>query len=605
MKDISQSFFKHLFVFCCLHFIICSNNLYANGLMDEDQFKKDILQLQDFIIIDFSKANEKIQKLEEKHRNAKNPRLTYLFCLTKIRFNSSYGNYARVQFEINKARKLLFHFDPTNQEKLYLELFGAMYENADPNLDSIIKAAKKVINQAEKSNFYILIQAHIALAKAYCEQHKMDLSYVHLEAAQKIADVFGNDVFSYFVSNAAAQIYFFDNQFQKSLDTYQNLKILAQKKNWKYVEQYLNLSIGEVYLCTDRLDEAKAYFDIVMRNEASTELRDLYQVFGSLNYYFRLKGNIDSSYYYTVRQNNVDDHLEDLKNQSLIEELEKDFQKETDQFLLSKEKRKNQELRLIILIIIVSIVILVVVSFLFLRQKNESNRLLKKQKEEIDEKNRQITSALNLKENMIKEIHHRIKNNLQIISSIMNLQARNITDSDALHILEEVKDRVQAIAIVHNQLHLVQDSAFVHLETYLQQLSDQMSQSFSGYGKQIHVRVEVEDVDLDIDKAIPIGLIMCELVSNAFKHAFQNQQKGNVFVGFKRMNSENKCYELQVTDDGSGYHGEKDFLTQDSTGMEIVYAFIQQLDATYRVENSEKGLGVYVQFKIPEERINS
>jgi len=319
-----------------------------------------------------------------------------------------------------------------------------------------------------------------------------------------------------------------------------------------------------------------------------------------LEHYYELKNNMDSSYYYSVKRNEIDDLLENLRSENLVFELEKDFQTESNQYLLDEERGKNQQLRLILILILMSIVVIVSISYLFIRQKSDSNRVLQLQKEEIDDKNKEISNALAMKESLLKEIHHRVKNNLQVVSSILNLQSRNVHDPEALRILEESKERIRAIALIHNQLHLNNDSAYVEMGAYLNKLISQMKESFSSYNKHIEVRVNVEKINLAIDYAVPVGLIMCELLSNAYKHAFSKQNEGIIEIALKNNPEKKLNYELLVKDNGMGYKGKTEFLEQSSTGVEIISAFIQQLDAKYTYLNEDGGFGLFIEFAIDE-----
>ncbi|MNX70380.1 putative sensor histidine kinase pdtaS [compost metagenome] len=345
---------------------------------------------------------------------------------------------------------------------------------------------------------------------------------------------------------------------------------------------------------------AKTYFDQVLKHEDATELRDLFQVYGCLERYYELKGNKDSTYYYSIRRNEIDDQLENLRSENLVFELEKDFQTESNQYLLEEERAKNQQLRLILILILMSIVVIVSIAYLFIRQKSDSNRVLQLQKEEIDAKNKEISNSLAMKESLLKEIHHRVKNNLQVVSSILNLQSRNVEDPEALRILEDGKERIRAIALIHNQLHLNNDSAYVEMGAYLTKLIYHMGESFSSYNKQIEVKVTVEEINLAIDYAVPVGLIMCELLSNSYKHAFTDRKEGWIEIELKNNPDRKWNYELRVKDNGIGYHGETDFLEQSSTGVEIISAFIQQLDANYAYLNDGAGFGLFIQFAIDE-----
>jgi two-component sensor histidine kinase len=556
-------------------------------------------RLHEEMIVDISKANETLRFLENKYEGLHNAEINYSLTIKKIKFFSAYGDYARVKFELNKAKRFQFFFKVKKQDKLYLELYNAVYESLGQDYDLLIRKATKILNESDKSDKYLLLQCHLVLANCYSEKGSYEKALIHVREAKLLAQKM-SAAYSFQVANSAGQVYFFNSNTDKALREFLFAKKLAQNNHWKYAEQYANASLGEIYLYTNRLALAKPYFDTVLKNEKSTELRDLFQVYGCLEYYYELKNNKDSSYYYSVRRNEVDDLLENLRSENLVFELEKDFQTESNQYLLEEERSKNQQLRLILILILMSIVVIISISYLFIRQKSDSNRVLQLQKEEIDYKNKEISNALAMKESLLKEIHHRVKNNLQVVSSILNLQSRNVHDEEALRILEEGKERIRAIALIHNQLHLNNDSAYVEMGAYLNKLISQMAESFSSYNKNIEVRVNVEEINLAIDYAVPVGLIMCELLSNSYKHAFVKQEEGLIEVELKNKKGRDLHYELLVKDNGIGYRGKTAFLEQSSTGVEIISAFIQQLDAKYTYLNSGKGFGLFIEFAIDE-----
>lgn len=551
------------------------------------------------MVVDISKANETLRFLENKYEGLHNAEINYSLTIKKIKFFSAYGDYARVKFELNKAKRFQFFFKVKKQDKLYLELYNAVYESLGQDYDLLIRKATKILNESDKSDRYLLLQCRLVLANCYSEKGNYEKALIHIQEAKQLTQKM-SVAYSFQVANSAGQVYFFNSNTDKALKEFLFAKKLARINHWKYAEQYANASLGEIYLYTNRLDLAKTYFDTVLKNEKSTELRDLFQVYGCLEYYYELKNNKDSSYYYSVRRNEVDDLLENLRSENLVFELEKDFQTESNQYLLEEERSKNQQLRLILILILMSIVVIISISYLFIRQKSDSNRVLQLQKEEIDDKNKEISNALAMKESLLKEIHHRVKNNLQVVSSILNLQSRNVHDEEALRILEEGKERIRAIALIHNQLHLNNDSAYVEMGAYLNKLISQMAESFSSYNKNIEVRVNVEEINLAIDYAVPVGLIMCELLSNSYKHAFVKQEEGLIEVELKNKKGKELHYELLVKDNGIGYKGKTEFLEQSSTGVEIISSFIQQLDAKYTYLNSGKGFGLFIEFAIDE-----
>jgi PAS domain S-box-containing protein len=195
----------------------------------------------------------------------------------------------------------------------------------------------------------------------------------------------------------------------------------------------------------------------------------------------------------------------------------------------------------------------------------------------------QINTSLREKEVLLKEIHHRVKNNLQVISSLLSLQAKQITDKDAQVAFEESRRRIRTMAIVHEELYRSRNIADINLAEQLARLTDELMRSLGREG--VHAVVDAEPVFLQIDKAIPCGLIVNELVTNAYKHAFPGQRSGTVTVRLHRKDE--TMLELSVHDDGVGFPPDKDFRKVPSMGMVLVNALTQQLSGTLTLD--EKG----------------
>ncbi|MCD6224594.1 MAG: GAF domain-containing protein, partial [Deltaproteobacteria bacterium] len=131
-----------------------------------------------------------------------------------------------------------------------------------------------------------------------------------------------------------------------------------------------------------------------------------------------------------------------------------------------------------------------------------------------------ITKALKEKELMLKEIHHRVKNNMQVISSLINLQAGRIEDQDYKNMFDEIRDRIRSMALVHEQLYRSRDLAYINLKDYITQLTGRLMRSYSIAPGKIELKIDANDLYIGIDKAVPCGLITNELISNALKYAF-------------------------------------------------------------------------------------
>ncbi|MBW4640197.1 MAG: PAS domain S-box protein [Gloeocapsa sp. UFS-A4-WI-NPMV-4B04] len=205
----------------------------------------------------------------------------------------------------------------------------------------------------------------------------------------------------------------------------------------------------------------------------------------------------------------------------------------------------------------------------------------------------QIAASLKEKEVLLKEIHHRVKNNLQIISSLLNLQSGYVEDKNTIEILQQCENRIASMALIHEHLYQSQDLARIDFADYVKTLTANL---FSSYGIQsgdISFLVDVDNISLSIDAAIPCGLIINELVSNSLQHAFSLGKKGKICIGLHADN--NNQLTLSVRDNGIGFAENLDFKNLDSLGLQIVIALTNQLEGTIEL-NRNNGTEFEVKF---------
>lgn len=212
-------------------------------------------------------------------------------------------------------------------------------------------------------------------------------------------------------------------------------------------------------------------------------------------------------------------------------------------------------------------------------------------------KNEKINQTLHQKELLMREIHHRVKNNLQIISSLLSLQSRFIEDKSAKDAIQSGRNRVQTMAILHRNLYTENDMMSVDMQTYFGSLIQSVFDSYKLTESDIELKMQVEDIKLDVDSVIPMGLIINELLTNSFKHAFTHGQteKAEVQVVLK---AEGNNYLLRVKDNGKGMSEEVLGRTKDeSFGQRMIRAFVQKLEASMKIDNSH---GTDVCIRIPK-----
>lgn len=206
----------------------------------------------------------------------------------------------------------------------------------------------------------------------------------------------------------------------------------------------------------------------------------------------------------------------------------------------------------------------------------------------------QIRASLREKEVLLKEIHHRVKNNMQIISSLLNLQAERIGEPQVLDMYRESQSRIRTMALIHERLYGSEDLARVDFAEYVQSLVNYLVRSYSARADRIRTRVEVGQVFLGIDTAIPCGLIVNELVSNALKYAFPEGQEGEVYVTLQPDGAEG--YMLVVGDAGVGFPEGLDYRETETLGLQLVCTLADQLEGTLELD-SGRGTAFRLRFK--------
>jgi PAS domain S-box-containing protein len=206
-----------------------------------------------------------------------------------------------------------------------------------------------------------------------------------------------------------------------------------------------------------------------------------------------------------------------------------------------------------------------------------------KERKEMEDK---IRSSLEEKEVLLKEIHHRVKNNMQIISSLLNLQANYVEGNDlALDVLMESQNRVKSMAMIHEKLYQSNELTHIGFEDYIQRLVSDLFYSYNIHKGQIKPIIEVEDIQLNIETAVPCGLIISELVSNSLKHAFPEGKKGKIKVSLKESGDK---YELIICDDGVGVLEELDFKNTKTLGLQLVNNLVNQIGGVITLDRDNE-----------------
>ena len=207
----------------------------------------------------------------------------------------------------------------------------------------------------------------------------------------------------------------------------------------------------------------------------------------------------------------------------------------------------------------------------------------------------QTKASLKEKQTLLDEIHHRVKNNMNVVSSLLKLQADNIEDDKIKQILKTSQSRVYAMSAVHETLHGLENLSEIDLKTYLSKITTAIFQTYSTDHQEIKLKSNVEEVPISLNQAYPLGLTINELISNSLKYAFPYNRKGEITVSMKKLNTE---LELTIMDDGVGMPKDFDWKNSKSLGLKLVRTLVEnQLDGSIDMENTN-GTKFTIKFNI-------
>jgi two-component system, sensor histidine kinase PdtaS len=207
--------------------------------------------------------------------------------------------------------------------------------------------------------------------------------------------------------------------------------------------------------------------------------------------------------------------------------------------------------------------------------------------------NKQLQHLVDEKEFLLKEIHHRVKNNLQIVISLLNTQSKFLNNEEALAAISESRHRMQAMSLIHQKLYQSENVAFVGMQGYIRELVSYLDSSFNT-GKKIHFDLDIDPIDMDISQAIPVGMILNEAITNSIKHAFADQSNGIIIINMKVLPHQMILFE--IGDDGKGMMIDQNAAFNQSMGMRLIRGLIEQIGGELTIRN-DKGFMLSTTFQ--------
>jgi two-component sensor histidine kinase len=450
-------------------------------------------------------------------------------------------------------------------------------------LKEALNYAEKAISIAEKYNltsemFYVNFNA----ADVAMNSLKFKESLEYYQKALKIAEEqkLGLPTLSD-VTNSIGNAYKRLGNYPEALTYYQKCLAFAKQSNYQNAINTVTANLGEVHLLQGNYKEALGYqLETVKLQEENNDTSNLTENYHHVSTIYAKLGDFKTALAYKQKAYNMRDSIASMESDAKMSEMLTKYEtKKKEETIASQENTISQQKLIKTLFIGLAVLLLglLIVGYISYQSRVKKNKLLA------------IKNAEN--ELLLKEIHHRVKNNLEVVSGLLALQSSQIDDQSTKDAMQESQNRVNSIGIVHQKLYQGTNLGAVEMKDYVLNLSESILDSFGAEGK-VKLELAMEKLDLDIDTAVPLGLIINELITNTVKYAFPNNENGQLTIKLEKQ--ANNILHLVVSDNGVGKSG----ITQGTGfGGQLISLLTQQLNGTMTEEN-QNGTTVIFDFKL-------
>ncbi|MES2587978.1 MAG: sensor histidine kinase [Bacteroidota bacterium] len=589
---------RSLFVFFFLSSFFAYNQVKldkkSDGISHSNQLK--IAKLHQLIVTDIDLAENEITDFKGEIQQSKNSNLIIEISILEAEMYRSRGDYIHMKLAYYEALSW-----KTNQTHLYqktlLKYLGAINEGIKGNKIKQEKLLLEVNQLAKKNNYkFIEAKANYSLGKFYSNELNFKKAKLHLDNAYNSFNSLNYIDLSFEAQVNKGINHFWEGNYDSALYYFHITKKYAFDNGLK--KSYTNaiLNLGEAHLFIEgNSDSAKYYFDIFLKYKNEADIRDIYHCYANLEEYYNLKNNRELAYQYSKMMIQVDYQIKDKMLFQTNSEIDRVYKRLQNEKKLTEDRNHENKLKIIFGLCGIFLLLVLIIILFVLKQKSKTNRVLHMFNDEIVKQKNVINNTLKEKELLLKEIHHRVKNNLQIISSLLSLQSNNIDNEKAELAIKQSKERIQAIALIHQKLYLDTSFASIEMNDYLTDLIKQLNDSYNEKQDKIKITLKTNQIVLNIDTVVPLGLIICELVTNAFKYAFTNKSDGTIKLEICKL--EQDFYQLKIKDNGEGMNSDFSFLESHTLGVEIITALTEQLDGDISYKSDENGTSIKIKFK--------
>lgn len=511
-----------------------------------------------------------------------------------------YSNVFKINTEITLLRKRGASFPLWSyniKSNLYARLF--LYDKAIPQLKSEIADMLK----NPKRDSLIVPSAYNDLGFYYAMNNQIDSAYQYYnlaleksETAIKETDFDTYTRLTGVVKGNLAVLKIRQNDYKNAISLLEEDVVIGIKNN-----DNNNGTVRSLILLSECNIHLKNY------TEAQKNIVQIEQLLSKgvspetkVGYYkakaevLKFQNKKDEAYIFYEKAFRLSDSINTVKQRLLLAGNDILYQLEQKDNVIEKQQSDiDRKEKGILYIVAMALGVILITTLFYLRNSRKKRKEIEQKNNLISAKNDTIKDSLAEKEMLLKEIHHRVKNNLQIISGILELQNLNISDENAKIILKEGQARIQSIALIHKTLYQSENFSKVPFQSYLTELVQAIQNTYRNEQIKIDTIINANEIELNINTAIPLSLIINEIVTNCFKHAFIGRNNGTVTLS---LSKEDAKYKLTIHDNGNGLPIDFNLKKLHSIGFDLIQGLSKQLEGTFdwRTEN---GTTITITFK--------
>lgn len=491
------------------------------------------------------------------------------------------GNNVASQNMLLEAAKIYDNIGSAKQKARINKTLASFYLNVD-QLEKGKEQYLKALDQFEKlKDSAGLASVNANLGMVYTDLGDYEKAEYHLMKQKEYNVVFPTLREMGFHHDFLGLLRQEQNRLDEAYD--EHLKALRIRENLSSTYNLCESKIhmGEILIKLNRYNEAISHLEDVFSFEEHESLYQELRAYDLLSQAYESKGNYKEALTNFKAYKKINDSI--YSNESIEIIAEKDARynqqkKDTEIAILNKEKElsdaKLSRSRAIMLISLIGLILLAVAAIVLL----QFNKKIKK-------KNATITKALKDRELLLHETHHRVKNNLQMVSSLLNLQSKYVEDKDVYEVLQKGRNRVQSMALLHKNLYVGEDLTKVDIQDYFEGLVKSILNSYNKSEDDVIFNIDANNLKMDVESVIPIGLIVNELVTNSLKHGFPKDWSGKPSIDVK-MEENDSDYTLKIKDNGIGIDDDlKQVDNKTSFGQRLIKSLSQKLKASINIAN--------------------